>query len=634
MTQRLLSIVFIVVFVLSSCSTPPVPISSPTSTPSIAPTQSSQLMLLQNSKLFSGPGNLGFEIMADLTKGELVRPLGVYHDFVLVETGSQVRGYVFKGDLEASGNDIPELASSEVPLISQDLLPLFSGGKTSVNNGIAMIDNSQSTEWFGQSLGRLDTTSNFQLVIQASFNGDFGAILVYGSLPGTGKEMRPKMIILPDGRIQFQNGADYNTFEIKVDLPKEKPFIVKFNDPNGKFVTFADADGNEIHTIDVTKDLPNIPAPDGLFPYKQLYIDVQTSPGSSLTISKFLLQSTPEGIYDPALENPCTIIAGERETVLTNQALSDKGLSYWPDGVMGVLRTDADYQFFAGNSRLVGVANGTLENPISNSAFPEIKIKNLKESFTYASGGPVYRDASGMLLMIYHAENDVTLGSETFYSYLGMAKSTDNGNTWIDLGLFITPEIVDNISYAEDVGSGPFVIVGDYIYVYFKDTLKMVDTRYDVNFAVARAKLVDVVQAARDSDAVVSWSKYYHGAWEEPGLGGRSDPIETGDLPTSNFDVAYDSTTHKFVAIITGNLNDHMKLYYIESTDGIHWSARQPVDISEGEQVYPTIIGLENDPKSPGASFYVYYLHTPSWQPEIRFSASILARKLITCAGK
>lgn len=623
----------IAVLIISAC-TPSATTSSPTSTPSIAPTQSSQYPLLQDSKFFSGPGNTGFDVVGEHAKGELVQPLGNYHDFVLVETSEKVKVYVFKGNLEAVGNDIPELASSAVPLISQDLLPLISGLKTTVNNGIAMIDNSQSTEWFGQSLGRLDITSNFQLVIQASFSGDFGAILVDGSLPSTGKEMRPKMIILPDGRIQFQNGVDYNTFEIKVDLPKESPFIVKFNDPNGKSVTFTDTNGNEIHTIDVTKDLPNIPAPDGLFPYKQLYIDLQTSPGSSLTISKFLLQSTPEGIYDPAVENECTIIAGEREIVLTNQALSDKGLSYWPDGVMGILRTDADYQFYAGNSRLVGVANGTLENPISNSAFPEIKIKNLKRSFTYASGGPVYRDASGMLLMIYHAENDVTPGSETFYSYLGMAKSTDDGKTWLDLGLFITPEIVDNISYAEDVGSGPFVIVGDYMYVYFKDTLKMVDTRYDVNFAVARAKLADVVQAARDNDSVVAWSKYYHGAWEEPGLGGRSDPIETGNLPTSNFDVAYSSSTHKFVAIITGNLNDHMKLYYIESTDGIHWSARQPMDISEGEQVYPTIIGLENDPKSPGASFYVYYLHTPSWQQEIRFFASILARKLITCAAK
>jgi len=633
MKSKIPSLALIFTVLLTSCA-PGTTMLAPTATGTPSEKTTPQVLLVQDAVLLSGPGNTDYTTIANLNKNEFVQLLGTYHDFALVETIEKIKGYVYKGVIEGNGNDIPELDNSEVPLISQDLLPLFSGEKTSFQNGIVTIDNLQSDDWYGIRMGPLDITSSFQLEIQASLKGTYGSILVYGSLPSTGKEIRPTMLILPDGRIQFQNGADYNTTEIKVDLPKDSPFIVKFNNLKGSSITFTDANGKTIHTIDITKDLPDFPATNGLFPYGQMYIDLQTAPGSNLNISKFNYQRTPEGIYDPAVENRCVIVAGEREIVLTNQDLGDIGLSYWPDGVMGVLRTDVNYQFFAGNSRLVGIANGTLENPISNSALPEVKIKNLKQSFTYASGGPVYQDASGMLLMIYHAENDVTPGSETFYSYLGMAKSTDNGKTWLDLGLFITPEIVDNISYAEDVGSGPFVIVGDYMYVYFKDTLKMVDTRYDVNFAVARAKLADVIQAARDNDALVSWSKYYRGTWEEPGLGGKSDPIETGNLPTANFDVAYGSSIQKFIAIITGYSGDAMKLYYSESTDGIHWSARQPVDVSEGEQVYPTIISLEEDPKNPGNSFYIYYLHTLSWQPEIRFPASILARKLITCTGK
>ena len=75
-----------------------------------------------------------------------------------------------------------------------------------------------------------------------------------------------------------------------------------------------------------------------------------------------------------------------------------------------------------------------------------------------------------------------------------------------------------------------------------------------------------------------------------------------------------------------------MNLYYAESVDGIHWSFRRPIDEKEDDKVYPTIIGLGNDPHITDSEFYVYYVQTPKWQSADRWTNAFLARRKINCA--
>ena len=56
----------------------------------------------------------------------------------------------------------------------------------------------------------------------------------------------------------------------------------------------------------------------------------------------------------------------------------------------------------------------------------------------------------------------------------------------------------------------------------------------------------------------------------------------------------------------------------------MNWSARQPLVLDGGEQMYPTIIGTGPDPQMSGQSFYVYYTDGSRW------GNAQLARRLVT----
>src|SRR5207237_6343592 len=83
---------------------------------------------------------------------------------------------------------------------------------------------------------------------------------------------------------------------------------------------------------------------------------------------------------------------------------------------------------------------GTLEDPTAQDV-RDLKIENLSKPYHYAAGGPVYEDrVSGTLLMFYHAEfYTFPPGWLPFFSELGLARSTDGGSTWTDLGPIVTP---------------------------------------------------------------------------------------------------------------------------------------------------------------------------------------------------
>jgi hypothetical protein len=313
---------------------------------------------------------------------------------------------------------------------------------------------------------------------------------------------------------------------------------------------------------------------------------------------------------------------GAKEVVYSASKRKGKGAS-WPDGNFGVLSNgDGTYDFYAANSSKIKVTSGTLNDPAAKKIGTG-KIYNIpKKTYGYVAGGPIYEDpASGARLMVYHAE--IHYGSK-YSSVLGLAASVDpKGLAFYDLGTIITPNIpVGQSQWSVDVGGGSFAIKDGQFNVYYRDYLADGSSS---ELAVARAPLADLVSNSLNGIST-PFSKYYNGGWTEPGRGGKSSPLETGNPANWWSSVSYNEYLDQMVLVSSqwqagGTRAD---LYLATSPDGVNWSTRQPLALDGGEQMYPTIIGTGADPQRTGQSFYVYYTDGSRW------GSAQLARREVT----
>ena len=305
---------------------------------------------------------------------------------------------------------------------------------------------------------------------------------------------------------------------------------------------------------------------------------------------------------------------GAKETVYSASKRKSKAAS-WPDGNFGVLSNgDGTYDFYAANSSKIKVSSGPLTDP-ANKKIGTGKIWNIpKKTYSYVAGGPVYEDpASGARLMVYHAEKHF---GKRYSTDLGLAVSFDpKGLDFFDLGPIITPNIpVGQNPYSSDLGGGTFAIKDGMFNVYFRDYLANPADGFSAELAVARAPLADVISNSIAGQST-AFTKYYNGGFTEPGIGGRWSPLEVGNPANWWASVSYNDYLDQMVLVSSqwqsgGTGPD---LYLATSADGVNWSARQPLVLDGGEQMYPTIIGTGPDPQKSGQSFYVYYTDGSRW---------------------
>jgi len=321
--------------------------------------------------------------------------------------------------------------------------------------------------------------------------------------------------------------------------------------------------------------------------------------------------------------------------------MSERKPHSWPDGTMGILRESdgKSYRFFAASAGFSLMTKGSLDDPIRDEIL-ELKIEGAPTQYQYFAGGPIYKsDRSGLLLMFYHAEIYTSPpGYLPFYSELGLARSTDGGMTWKDLGLVISPHASVTSEYFQishrslDMGWGAYAIVGEHFYLYFQDLLHVGDQFRPVNLAAARAKIKDVLDAAEKGSEIPRWGKFYQGSWAEPGIGGRSSPLteQDGDFIIMA-DVAYSSYLKKYIGIVIGQPWPNTDLNLFESTDGIHWGKYRKIVEDVGHNYYATIIGLERNPHLPDREFFVYYVNSKDYAATgDRNKDGILYRRRIT----
>ncbi len=120
------------------------------------------------------------------------------------------------------------------------------------------------------------------------------------------------------------------------------------------------------------------------------------------------------------------------------------------------------------------------------------------------------------------------------------------------------------------------------MYIYFNERIDMIEQNppliTNVIVGVAKASLTEVLaNAARG--VPTQWKKYYKGAWNEPGFGGRASniiPNYLSDNINLHADAAYCRPLKKFL-LLAPAMHTHRLLMY-SSTDGVTWGDPVTID--------------------------------------------------------
>ncbi len=372
---------------------------------------------------------------------------------------------------------------------------------------------------------------------------------------------------------------------------------------------------------------------------------------STLLLPRASAQITA-GCTPKILENKVVATAAQREAAgdIAEPPITDLSNGFaWPDAPLGVVRTENGYAFFGsdgaqhsrqqwrghwyGNNKYGSITRtlGTLDNPLGTAPpvditihpNPDLSINPYYGSYDYIGGGPVYkvpdgRPGAGNLLLVYHAEIP-TITTQSFYSVLGLAASSDQGLNWTDLGEIIRV----NQAYRTDldgfdIGDSSLVVSpdGKYFYLYFPDWRANGTTHWRTtvtSISVARAPFAAVLDAAfGPKPHAIAFQKYYDGWNFEPGLGGYSRDLDTQTPYGGNLQVAYNGDLKIYQLLI----NAGVVIYYTDSPDGIHWSPLILLHDFRNEKDQPSVsvafVGKGDDPKILGRDFYIFYTHYPN----------------------
>ncbi len=217
-------------------------------------------------------------------------------------------------------------------------------------------------------------------------------------------------------------------------------------------------------------------------------------------------------------------------------------------------------------------------------------------------------------------------GIPGFYCCVALAVSNDNGTTFRKLGPVIKSSLPKNVKGGSDQGCGDMCVVSStdhrFVYMYYCDHSR-IDNR-GVQICIARCP----VEAAGRTD---SWRKYYHGTFQEPGLGGKDTPVMSAQAVGADAifpQVSFVPELHCYVMVYSiiayQELGPNTQarqsgIYITHSQDGIHWS--QPTQLIRihsvpaglGREVgwHPALLLSAADSRS--AKGWLYYSYSERW---------------------
>jgi hypothetical protein len=252
---------------------------------------------------------------------------------------------------------------------------------------------------------------------------------------------------------------------------------------------------------------------------------------------------------------------------------------------------------------------------------PDVTLLSPSVPITYTStrdGGrwieSVYREPDGTLYGWYHNEpmklipEEVQKGRPNRLTApgIGAAVSRDDGLTWDDLGILIEGG-PGTLNYATQNyyfagGNGDFSVIldrqGDYFYFLMGTYYREVSQQ---GIAMARLRFAD------RADPVGKAVRWFDGAWQEPGLGGRSTPNLpvrsdwNGEQPDAFWgpSVHYNTHVEQYVILMNRAIDPRWKNEGIyasvtpDISDPLSWSAPLRMPGMDAQGWYPQVVGSD-----------------------------------------
>ncbi len=269
-------------------------------------------MMMEEAKLYSGPGNIVFDELDNLSSGESVYLLGQYEDFIKIQTiGSSQQGFVYKELLDSDSSTLPVLDAVDVPMETHDLVTENCMGPftTFDDSGLAIMRSPGLPD--GGSFGihggitTLTDTTILNLNLETTSSGP-GSLWIQDS-PSMGEEPEWSHRVLEikvvdhlySFRIMDGTGGggfyDYDLF-----LPEGELLVVELIGKTAERIRFKDSEGLVlmdliINSLQYKAGLSATALADGLFPNGSMNITCAVSTPSDLLFFQRDIQTIPDG---------------------------------------------------------------------------------------------------------------------------------------------------------------------------------------------------------------------------------------------------------------------------------------------------------------------------------------------------
>jgi hypothetical protein len=370
--------------------------------------------------------------------------------------------------------------------------------------------------------------------------------------------------------------------------------------------------------------------PLGILTALLLYLPVLQAAGQTVIIGEREVLYSPARLKNvPCIERTLLVPNGKKRwgigfagflpVIIKKDEMVDGGFHFTMDASLSTLAAGgSEMRFLYSSPHGQNWFRGPLDDPLKTMVSQKKAQKVWKNGrssfdsgFAYASAyiPNLYKIETGKLLGFVHVEryNESTGAQPDRRYYIGTAYSSDNGATWRYCGDILAP-YYDKIGdvwttdtskiFYSNIGGIPYLVVphGDepYFYVYFNEHL---DNSSLPKTAVARAMAADVVASAERGRAS-QWYKYYNGAWDQPGMGGRSSHILSGKghFDDMHSDAAYCSGNRRYFLTsnqaMTKGTKTLVHLALHSSPDGISWIQEAVVEDDDDQVCYSCFVSL------------------------------------------